>query len=302
MRFVILGLVGIGFVRSSGGGVDFLGDDHSRLSQACQAELQKIHLHWKWMVAGFAGWTSTGNVELEMENKARTLGLLDAYFEESRESFERKFPAATDGGVERRAFDSEIENAKMELNEVWDERIKSTNIKTKRFKLSRAIEMYTPITVANALNEELEGLRESYPVDFSNWFEKFDYTCEKYMELKRRAGLIDDGDSVGERMEKTLMSALNSRKEKYLRSIGNSENIEELVKVKMDMDNKLKEEIVTKYNEDVANTVGLVDARRGYEVYQEFFDSKIKPTYDNKMLQLITASSVAAKVVAPHHF
>jgi len=120
-RFVILGLVGIGFVRSSGGGVDFLGDDHSRLSQECRAELQNIHRHWEWMVSGFAGWTSTGNVELEMENKARTLGLLEFFFEESRKSFERKFPAATDGGVEKKAFDSEIENAYKELNEVWDE-------------------------------------------------------------------------------------------------------------------------------------------------------------------------------------
>ena len=266
--------------------------------------MEKLQLAWKWKIERLSDWTGTGDVDVEKFNRGTALAILSVFLDDARGSFERVCPAATDGGRERRAFDSEIENAKMELNEVWDERIKSTNIKTKRFKLSRAIEMYTPITVANALNEELEGLRESYPVDFSNWFEKFDYTCEKYMELKRRAGLIDDGDSVGERMEKTLMSALNSRKEKYLRSIGNSKNIEELEKVKMDMDNKLKEEIVTKYNEDVANTVGLVDAGRDDEVYQEFFDSKIKAAYDEKKSQLTAASSLAAAsaVVTPHNF
>jgi len=264
--------------------------------------LEKLQLAWKWKVERLSDWTGSGDVSVEEINRGFVLFLLSTFFNEQRKSFELVCPAATDDGRERRAFDSEIENAKMELKQVWDNRIITIIMRIKRSEILRAMRKYTSISDAQNLSSELDELKKKYPQEFHDWFELFG--PEKYVELKRRAGIVDVGDSDKERMDKTLISALNAWEEKYLRSIGESKNIEELENVKMDMENKLKEEIVTKYDADVANTVGLVDARGGDEVYHEFFDSKIKAAYDEKKSQLTAASSLAAAsaVVTPHNF
>jgi len=301
-RFVILGLVGIGFIRGSSN-VDTLADG---LDDDCRERLHQVRHHCETEVGKLSGWTLAGDVSIEERNRGLALVTLSKFSVTAREFFESVCPAATNDGRERRAFDSEIENAYEELNKAWDKRIITTKLISKRDALCDAMRRYTPTSVAQELLEEYKALEGEYPEDFLIWFVKLSPGMENYEELKRRAGLVD---SDKEQMDKTLNFALNGWSENYLESIRKCGNIERLEDLKTKKDNELKALICPKYIEDVATIRESVDEEECNSIYQVFFDTQIKAAYEEKISQLTAASRAASRlaaaasaaVVTPHH-
>jgi len=238
---VILGLIGVFYVGGSS-------IDQSVVVAACKEELKKFNTEWKGMVQKHYDWTSERTIQEEEEFGGMEFRKLFDFLTHARESIEKICPpdlvyyALT-------KFESESIEAYELFGKIWDLRMKATIINTAKSELSSAINMYTPIHEALGLYTRLEELRKIYQEEFRMSFEIFERN--NYSELLRRAGLIDIGDSDETRMEKTLINALSTRTNEYLRLIRRSTNIQELEKIKNKVDRELKTQICEKYDQDL---------------------------------------------------
>jgi len=277
---VILGLIGVFYVGGSS-------IDQSVVVAACKEELKKFNTEWKGMVQKHYDWTSERTIQEEEEFGGMEFRKLFDFLTHARESIEKICPPDLVYYALAK-FESESIEAYELFGKIWDLRMQATIMNTAKSELSSAINMYTPIHEALGLCTRLEELRKMYQEEFRMSFEIFERN--NYSELLRRAGLIDIGDSDETRMEKTLINALSTRTNEYLRLIRRSTNIQELEKIKNKVDRELKTQICEKYDQDLLQVGGRNTKNpSGDAIYQEFFDKEIKPAYKEKWSKLNSA-------------
>ena len=284
-RFVILGLVGLGFV--GGSGVGGVGGSGVNLSPDCQTQVDTNDNELTSFISVYA-------------NKD-TLAGSDEWKKLSDELYERVgvWLRSIRANCTREEVSEQIQslmnNARLnELKKNLRNKINLTLMKSDVYYLDYLLRQYYPISRYAEIAERISRMGRAYTL--------------LHQEAIRGQGLqlrdlFQRADPHADRtiqMSTTLMNALKANAPGYLESIEGCLDIESLGRVKAHWDSELKAKLCDKYDQEVTD-LDLQNAQTGDAIYKRFYDEKIKRSYDAKVDELSRGNVGGVNSAVIHH-